>query len=350
MRTFFAAIAIAATGLATSAIAAPCDGFTDVDSANITYCTAVTYLKDRGITLGCTGTTYCPNDYVTRLQMALFLQRMGRGGSSNVLGNASDFIGGGINNQTSDIDSAVVSGQNNSATGNAATVSGGGFNTASGVGSTVTGGLTNTASGDYSAVLGGVYSTAAGYGSIIMGTRAHATAAAQGSFVFGDSTETDVTSVSPNEFIVAASGGIRMLSDKSGTVGCSMAGGGGSWACSSSRDVKRDFSEIDLQDVLARAVALPVMRWRYMNESPEIRHIGTFSQDFRAAFGLGSNDTSITLVDAEGVSLAAIQGLNQKLEAANAKLDAQNAELRGRLEHVEAELSALSNALHADGR
>jgi hypothetical protein len=37
----------------------------------------VDWLKNRQITLGCTGTTYCPNDYVTRLQMAAFMNRLG---------------------------------------------------------------------------------------------------------------------------------------------------------------------------------------------------------------------------------------------------------------------------------
>ncbi len=56
MRILVTALAIAATCLSASAFAAPCDGFTDVNSANTTYCTAVTYLKNKGITLGCTGT------------------------------------------------------------------------------------------------------------------------------------------------------------------------------------------------------------------------------------------------------------------------------------------------------
>jgi hypothetical protein len=59
-----------------NAHAAPCAGFTDVDSAS-TFCPNVDWLKNRQITLGCTGTTYCPNDYVTRLQMAAFMNRLG---------------------------------------------------------------------------------------------------------------------------------------------------------------------------------------------------------------------------------------------------------------------------------
>ena len=63
----------------TSAItvhAAPCAGFTDVDTSS-GFCPNVEWLKNRKVTLGCTGTTYCPNDAVSRLQMAAFMNRLG---------------------------------------------------------------------------------------------------------------------------------------------------------------------------------------------------------------------------------------------------------------------------------
>jgi hypothetical protein len=67
------------------------------------------------------------------------------------------------------------------------------------------------------------------------------------------------------------------------------------------------------------------------------------AQDFHASFGLnGADDTHIATLDEEGVALAAIQGLNQKVDSVNARLreelkrrDAENAELRQRLEAVE---------------
>jgi len=49
--------------------------FSDV-SAAATYCTNTEWLANRGITLGCTATTYCPNDPVTRASMALFMNRL----------------------------------------------------------------------------------------------------------------------------------------------------------------------------------------------------------------------------------------------------------------------------------
>jgi len=61
------------------AAADPCPGapaFTDV-SASASYCTNTEWLRNRSVTLGCVGTNFCPNDAVTRGQMALFMNRLG---------------------------------------------------------------------------------------------------------------------------------------------------------------------------------------------------------------------------------------------------------------------------------
>ena len=59
-----------------SAVGAPCAGFSDVQDTD-SFCTAVEWLKNRSITLGCTASTYCPANAVTRASMALFLNRLG---------------------------------------------------------------------------------------------------------------------------------------------------------------------------------------------------------------------------------------------------------------------------------
>lgn len=75
MRRAALALAFAAAALAApAATAAPCAGFTDVDSASA-FCASVAWMRNRGITQGCTPTLYCPNDGVTRLQLAAFLER-----------------------------------------------------------------------------------------------------------------------------------------------------------------------------------------------------------------------------------------------------------------------------------
>jgi hypothetical protein len=53
-----------------------CTPFTDVDQAS-PFCPNVQWMKNRGVTLGCTPTLYCPNNLTTRLQMALFMNRLG---------------------------------------------------------------------------------------------------------------------------------------------------------------------------------------------------------------------------------------------------------------------------------
>ena len=69
--------AITALGFrAGSTAAAPCAGFVDVDDAE-TYCSAVEWIKNRGITIGCGTEVYCPADGVIRAHMALFLKRLG---------------------------------------------------------------------------------------------------------------------------------------------------------------------------------------------------------------------------------------------------------------------------------
>jgi hypothetical protein len=72
-----AALALGMLVTAPGAIAAPCAGFTDVPDTS-GFCDEVEWLKNRGITTGCTSATlYCPNDPVSRIAMAAFMNRLG---------------------------------------------------------------------------------------------------------------------------------------------------------------------------------------------------------------------------------------------------------------------------------
>lgn len=63
--------------VSTGADAAPCAGFADLDSTS-PFCRNVEWIKNRKVTLGCTSTAaYCPNNSVSRLQMAAFMNRLG---------------------------------------------------------------------------------------------------------------------------------------------------------------------------------------------------------------------------------------------------------------------------------
>jgi hypothetical protein len=74
-----AAAAFAATMalIAPASTAAPCAGFTDVDSTS-PFCPNVEWIKNRSVTLGCSSATlYCPDSTVSRLAMAAFMNRLG---------------------------------------------------------------------------------------------------------------------------------------------------------------------------------------------------------------------------------------------------------------------------------
>jgi hypothetical protein len=68
------------------------------------------------------------------------------------------------------------------------------------------------------------------------------------------------------------------------------------------------------------------------------------AQDFYAAFGVGEDDTHISTIDADGVALAAIQGLYQVVQGQEAQLAAQEAEisaLKAQNAEIERRLAAL---------
>lgn len=105
----------------------------------------------------------------------------------------------------------------------------------------------------------------------------------------------------------------------------------------SDRNTKTNFSSVNPLGVLETVAKLPVSRWNYKDDAKSVQHIGPMAQDFEAAFGLNGGDSKhINTVDAQGVTLAAVQGLNQKLER-------ENSALRVRLDSLEARLSALEN-------
>ena len=255
---------------------------------------------------------------------------------------------------------------------------------ASGIASYVGSGNGNIASGSYSVIPGGLLNRASGNFSFAAGS--HAKATAHGCFAWADSVAADFTCNVINGFFVRSGGGVRIfgpgnwdvqntegdlrigndthrlkfgialagggmgdawvrahggierfnvwapggtrvLTNAAATTGVSIAAGSGTWSTLSDRSAKRDLERVEGIDVLERLVAMPVYRWRYIEERSAAAHMGPVAQDFRAAFGLGDDEKTIATVDADGVALAAIQGLNAKVEVLAAVLAARNAEI-----------------------
>jgi hypothetical protein len=277
-----------------------------------------------GVFGGTIGGGGCPTSCFGAVFPNLVTDHLGTvaGGANNTAGDGTGtvgdrccaFVGGGFSNIASGSFATVGGGVSNTASGSLATVGGGDVNTASGFLATVPGGEQTTAAGDYS---------------LAAGRRAKIDAAHDGAFLFADSTFADFNSVAANEFAVRASGGFRFRTSSNLSTGCNLAAGSGTFACTSDRSVKTAFAPVDPRGVLQAVTEVPISTWAF-REDPSARHIGPMAQDFHRAFGLGSDERTIATVDADGVALAAIQGLHLMVEERNAQLEARLAAVETR--------------------
>ncbi len=298
-----------------------------------------------------------------------------RGGTPDGSNGWYSTIGGGLGNKT---------GADDNSNGDYATVSGGQNNFVSGSGSTVGGGTSNTASGIKSTVAGGQFNTASAFSATVPGGSGNIASSAY-SFAAGRTARADQPSCAvfnlwstevatacaglPSIFRIAANNGLTVdfgTPDVAGNgsdwvfIGPLFSGkhiaakngaylsSGGMWTNSSDRAKKEAFRNVDVQAILRKVVALPVTTWSYIAEGQATRRMGPMAQDFRKAFGLGMDDKSIGVVDADGVALAAIQGLNQKLDAESVKSKVKDAKLsaqRSEISALKARLKAIEKKL-----
>jgi hypothetical protein len=257
------------------------------------------------------------------------------GGDSNFSTGGWSSIGGGYDNLAQGVYATVAGGESNYANDTHATIAGGRGNTASGDYATVGGGDDNIASGNYAVVPGGLDNRASGAGSVAMGS--HTRAAHPGSFIFADVGTTDVIATTANnQFVVRVHGGAYFYTNAALSTGCFIPQGGGDWTCSSDRNVKANFNAVDGVAVLDTLMGVPIQTWNYATQDAAIRHMGPMAQDLYAAFGLGEGDTTITGVDADGVALAAIQGLYTVVKEKETRLEEQRAEIAALSERVAA--------------
>jgi hypothetical protein len=103
----------------------------------------------------------------------------------------------------------------------------------------------------------------------------------------------------------------------------------GTFVSSSDRNAKENFKSVDTRDVLEKVAAMPVSRWNYKQDTRS-EHIGPMAQDFYAAFKVGPDEKHITTIDEGGVALAAIQGLNEKVEVRSQKSESRSSKRKTR--------------------
>ena len=109
---------------------------------------------------------------------------------------------------------------------------------------------------------------------------------------------------------------------------------------------------VDGKEALGAVARMPVYTWNAKGTDPGVRRMGPTAQDFFAAFHLGDSDRLISSGDAEGVALAAIQGLNQvdkEMHGRLERVEKENSALKARLERVEAMLATAGQTRAAGG-
>ncbi len=259
---------------------------------------------------------------------------IGSGYLNSIFAAHNSFIGGGWNNtiQSNAYGSVISGGSGSIVQSNAyfSFVGGGSANTV----------LSN---GNYSTIPGGVDNTAADF-AFAAGYFAEATNT--GSFVWSDGTGTPTGSLVANSVTMRASGGFQFLTS-TGTGGASLAPGATSWAVISDKNVKKNFAPVDGAAVLEKLATIPVQTWNYKWEKDgDTPNIGPMAQEFKAAFYPGRDDKSITTLEFDGVELAAIKGLNEKLEEKEAQIQRQTA----RITDLEARLEKLERLLEKPGQ
>jgi len=167
--------------------------------------------------------------------------------------------------------------------------------------------------------------------------------------MFADQTNADFNSAAANEFAVRANGGVRFITDSLAMTpaGVELGNGDTSWNVLSAKDSKENYTHLDAVHILEQVVELPIERWNYTHQDDSVKHIGPYAEDFHAAFGLhGESNRTISSQDLDGVALAAIQGLNQKLTQELADV---RAEKQTEIDRLEAELAKQNTELVKHG-
>ncbi len=289
------------------------------------------------------------------------------GGESHIIDTNSthSFIGGGLQNwlQGNTSFSTIGGGNGNiiQVSANYATICGGKSNTngtttaviAGGESnfvkpgadrSFIGGGLDNVTTGALGMVPGGFANSAASQ-SFAAGRRAKANAS--GEFVWADSTDSDFNVSTINQVAMRATGGYVLFSNSGLTAGVTLTAGTSAWGTVCDRNAKKNFAPTDGISILEKLCNIPVQRWNYRWETDDSTpNLGPMAQDFKAAFYPGRDNKVITTLEFDGVELAAIQGLNEKLEAEAQVKDAEIGDLKQKVEQLTALMQSLTDKVN----
>ncbi len=147
----------------------------------------------------------------------------------------------------------------------------------------------------------------------------------------------EFTSRAENSFNVRATGGVKFVTGYTPAgreLGVVLNPGSSSWSVLSDRETKEQIVPVDPKSVLKTLVdKVPISTWSYEGDS--VRHMGPMAQDFFDAFGLGDSRRHISSIDADGVAMAALQGLHMLHQEAEEDVDKMRVEVGIRAREIE---------------
>ncbi len=275
------------------------------------------------------------------------------GGKQNAVSGDHAFIGGGAGNAVTDLYGTIGGGFDNQSSESVSTVGGGSMNQATGRSSTVAGGYTNTASGWWSAVPGGALNSSIGDYSFASGRRAKAQH--DGTYVWGDSTNSDFVSTAANQYLIRASGGVG-IGTNAPSVALHVVGNicytGTIGACSDAR-FKKNLSSLDYS--LEKILKLKPINYQWKRgEFPDRKftdgnQIGFLAQDVEKIIPeiVQHGKDGYLSIDYGRLTPVLVKAI-QELVSENDDLKSANAELSSRLDKIEQRLAELAGSGNKD--
>ena len=140
-----------------------------------------------------------------------------------------------------------------------------------------------------------------------------------------------------NTFSVSATGGVRFITGSSAVT--YIDGGSTGWATKSTRSAKTNIDPVDPEAILNGVTEIEVATWEYKDDDGEgagTRHVGPMAEDFHEVVDVGTSDDHINSINADGVALAAIQGLSKNLDETQADLEAKATRIADQQETIDA--------------
>lgn len=159
------------------------------------------------------------------------------------------------------------------------------------------------------------------------------------------------TGAAGGRFRVVAGAGTRIYSNNNiaANVGVTLNGGSGTWLSLSDRNSKTNVDSVDYADVLGVYQNLDVMKWSYIGQTVngqqvfadgsrlydnDVYHVGVMAQDYYDAFGLGTDEEHIAVLDVAGTNMAAIKALIN-----------ENNDIRGEVALLRKEIASLKDII-----